>query len=268
MGKEIEEIRQEARAAMEYHCTREGEPLKEFEISDKVWLVTTNIKTKRPMKKRDDKKVGPFTITEKISSHTYKLNLPKTMRIHNMFHVSLLSEAKEDTDFHRQQVKPPPVLTEEGEEEYEVERIINWEQRKGGLYYQIRWVGYGPHEDTMERAEKIAELSEIMQIFLKEHPTAPIPSNYKPPKPHKKTTGRTANLSFQLHTTPTTTTTTITKDVGHPDLHQLHHRGPSPYLALDHPLLPCRRGGDEEPPGSVPPSGIDVQHEGAALYPH
>jgi hypothetical protein len=50
MGKEIKEIRQEARAAMEYHCMKEGEPLREFEISDKVWLVTTNIKTNQPMK--------------------------------------------------------------------------------------------------------------------------------------------------------------------------------------------------------------------------
>jgi hypothetical protein len=121
MGKEIEEIRQEARAAMEYNRTKEGEPVKEFEIGDKVWLVATNIKTKRPMKKLDNKKVGPFTITDKISSHAYKLDLPKTMRIHNVFHVNLLSEAKEDTDFQRRQVKPPPVITEEGEEEYEVE---------------------------------------------------------------------------------------------------------------------------------------------------
>jgi hypothetical protein len=61
MGKEIEEIRQEVRAAMEYHRKREGQPLKEFEVGDKVWLVTTNIKSKQPMKKLDDKKVGPFT---------------------------------------------------------------------------------------------------------------------------------------------------------------------------------------------------------------
>jgi hypothetical protein len=131
------------------------------------------------------------------------------MKIHNVFHINLLSAASEDVDFHRRQVKPPPVITAEGEEEYEVEKIINWEQRKDGLYYQIRWTGYGPHEDTMERAEKIAELEEVMRDFLKEHPDAPTPKTYKPAKGYKRTTGRTASLSIQLPTPlPTQASTT------------------------------------------------------------
>jgi hypothetical protein len=149
-------------------------------------------------------RLGPFTITKKISSHAYRLELPKTMKIHNVFHINLLSAASEDTDFDRRQVKPPPVITAEGEEEYEVEKIINWEQRKDGLYYQIRWTGYGPHEDTMERAEKIGELQEVMKDFLKEHPDAPIPKTYKQVRGYKKTAGRTANLSIQLPTLPPT----------------------------------------------------------------
>jgi hypothetical protein len=76
------------------------------------------------MKKLDDKKMGPFTISERISSHAYRLNLPKTMRIHDVFHTNLLSPFKEDADFHRKQPNPPPVISEEGEEQYQVDRII------------------------------------------------------------------------------------------------------------------------------------------------
>jgi hypothetical protein len=70
MGKEIEEVRQEARAAMEYNRTREGEPVKEFEIGDKVWLVTTNIKTKEPIKKQTTRKWDPSPSSIK-SLHTH-----------------------------------------------------------------------------------------------------------------------------------------------------------------------------------------------------
>jgi hypothetical protein len=228
MSKEMTEIWDEVKASMEFHRTKEYAPRKEFEKGDQVWLVTTNIRTKRPMKKLDNKKLGPFTITEKVSTHAYRLELPKTMKIHNVFHINLLSAASEDVDFHRRQVKPPPVITAEGEDEYEVEKIINWEQRKDGLYYQIRWSGYGPQEDTMERAEKIAELEEVMKDFLKEHPDAPTPKTYKQARRYKRTAGRTAKLSIQLPAhLPTKAHPTIflTQHACPLSLHSLPHSG-------------------------------------------
>ncbi|QRV73499.1 chromo domain protein [Ceratobasidium sp. AG-Ba] len=103
------------------------------------------------------------------------------MRTHNVFHINLLTPFPEDKDFHRRQARPPPIVTEEGEEEYKVDHVVAWEQQKNGLYYQIRWKGYDPIEDTMERADKIAELSQIMEDLLKRHPKAPVPKNYKHP---------------------------------------------------------------------------------------
>ncbi|QRV84964.1 Retrotransposable element Tf2 protein [Ceratobasidium sp. AG-Ba] len=176
----MQEIWDEVIASMEYHRSKEDTPKHEYKVGDKVWLVGQNITTRRPSKKLDNKKLGPFVISEKISSHVYRLELPKTMRTHNVFHINLLAPFTEDKDFHRRQARPPPIVTEEGEEEYEVDHVVAWEQRKNGLYYQIRWKGYDPIEDTMERAEKIAELPQIMEDLLKRHPKAPLPKNYKP----------------------------------------------------------------------------------------
>ncbi|QRV83520.1 Transposon Ty3-G Gag-Pol polyprotein [Ceratobasidium sp. AG-Ba] len=55
----------------------------------------------------------------------------------------------------------------------EADPDINWKT------LEIRWKGYDPIEDTMERAEKIAELPQIMEDLLKQHPKAPVPKNYK-----------------------------------------------------------------------------------------
>ncbi|QRV85410.1 Retrotransposable element Tf2 protein [Ceratobasidium sp. AG-Ba] len=169
-------------ASMEFHRSKENTPKREYKIGDKVWLVGQNITTRRPSKRLDNKKLGPFVISKKISSHVYCLELPKTMRTHNVFHINLLTPFTEDKDFHRRQARPPPIVTEEGEEEYEVDHVVAWEQRKNGLYYQIGWKGYDPIEDTMERAEKIAELPQIMEDLLKRYPKAPLPKNYKPNK--------------------------------------------------------------------------------------
>jgi hypothetical protein len=170
----------EAIAAMELHQGI-ASPIEGLSVGDKVWPLLTNISSKRPSKKLDNRKGGPFTITEKISSHAYRLDLPKTMKVHDVFHINLLTRTNEDEDFHRRQAKPPPIITEEGEEEYEIDHIVAWEWRKGKLLYQIRWKGYDPIEDTMERAEKFIDLPELLNDLAKRLPDAPMPCKDESP---------------------------------------------------------------------------------------
>ena len=49
-----------------------------------------NIKTIRPSKRLDYKKIGPFKVLAKVGTSAYKLALPPSMAIHNTFHSSLL----------------------------------------------------------------------------------------------------------------------------------------------------------------------------------
>jgi len=58
-----------------------------FEVGNKVWLSTRHFRTTRPSKKLDYKRTGPYTISKIIIKNAYKLDLPKTMRNHNVFHV-------------------------------------------------------------------------------------------------------------------------------------------------------------------------------------
>ena len=51
------------------------------------------MKTKRPSTKLDYTKLGPLKIDEVIGKVNYKLKLPEDMRIHPVFHVSLLEPA-------------------------------------------------------------------------------------------------------------------------------------------------------------------------------
>ncbi|CAG8598176.1 9802_t:CDS:1, partial [Scutellospora calospora] len=55
---------------------------------------------KRPSKKLISKFMGPFKIVQKISTVAYQLELPKTMRIHPVFHISSLKQyyPNEDKD--------------------------------------------------------------------------------------------------------------------------------------------------------------------------
>ena len=174
MTTNLSKIWDEVSASMEINKGIE-KTIPGYQVGDKVWLLLTNLSTKRPSKKLDNKKGGPFTIIEKISSHAYRLDLPKTLKVHNVFHINLLSSFTADKDFQRTQTKPLPIITDEGEEEYEIDHIVSWEWRNGKLLYQIRWQGYDPVEDTMERAEKFSESTELLKDLQGRFPNAPMP---------------------------------------------------------------------------------------------
>src|SRR5271156_1443163 len=80
-----------AKSAIYYNKKRsEGPDLKE---GDLVYLLRKNIKTTRPSSKLDHTKLGPFQIEKAHGKLTYRLKLPKDMRIHPVFHISLLEPA-------------------------------------------------------------------------------------------------------------------------------------------------------------------------------
>ena len=60
-------------------------------------LSTTHPETTLPSAFRR-RYVGPFAVTQQISDVAYRLELPPNMRIHNVFHVSLLKPYHESPD--------------------------------------------------------------------------------------------------------------------------------------------------------------------------
>jgi hypothetical protein len=96
---------------------------KGYEEGEKVWLEGTNIKRPYDSPKLSPKQYGPFEVVAKISPVEYKLQLPDTWQIHDVFHVSLLMPFTETKEHGQNFIKPPPDKIE-GEEEWEVEQIL------------------------------------------------------------------------------------------------------------------------------------------------
>jgi hypothetical protein len=123
-----------------------------YQPGDQVWLEGTHIQMTHPMAKLAPKRHGPFTIKEAISNVTYHLELPPTWKIWNTFHASLLTPYKE-TDTHGPNFKRPPPELIKGEEEYEVEQVLDSRKfgQGGTLQYLIKWKGYPDSENQCVR---------------------------------------------------------------------------------------------------------------------
>ncbi|QRV79946.1 Retrotransposable element Tf2 protein [Ceratobasidium sp. AG-Ba] len=148
------------------HCSPE-----DIKVGDKVWLDARNIKTKRPVAKLSAKKIGPYKVVKKEGTHAFRLELPHTLKIHPVFHTSLVSLKKEDL-FERKRSQPPAVITPEGEEEYEVEKILDSQKRRNQVQYLVHWKGYGPESNTWEPLEHLDTAMGAVRKFHWDNPKA------------------------------------------------------------------------------------------------
>ena len=98
-----------------------------MKTGDQVWLEGKNLNV-RGTHKLLPKRYGPFKITEKIGAVAYRLDLPSSMKIHNVFHVDLLLPYKETEAYGPAYTRPPLDLIE-GEEEYKIESIRDVRKR-------------------------------------------------------------------------------------------------------------------------------------------
>ena len=128
----------------------------QLQPGDRVWLETTHLSTDRPSPKLDWKRIGPLSISERLGPLTYRLNLPSSYKIHNVFHVSLLTPLKEDRIPGRTVPPPDPItIVQEGdkttpdvqEQYYIMERYVDsrWIINPKGEWefqFKVKWDGY------------------------------------------------------------------------------------------------------------------------------
>jgi Chromo (CHRromatin Organisation MOdifier) domain len=149
-----------------------------FITGQKVWLEGTNLKTSHLTKKFTPKRYSPFPITNVILPVVYRLTLPPSWKIHNVFHVSLLMPYKETEEHGPNFAEPPPELIEE-HEKYEVEQVLAsrlygcWKK----LQYLICWKGYSHAHDSWESVDDI-HAPDLVQAFHQGNPQAPGPAMY------------------------------------------------------------------------------------------
>ncbi len=133
-------------------------PAIEYKVGDKVWLDATNLHLPQPKKKLDDKRTGPFEIKNKKGASAYTLKLPPNWKIHTTFNELLLTPDTPPAFPNQEQPPPLPPDLIDGEEHYEVEKVLNSRQcrvwgRQGEpprttTDYFIKWKGYGPESNS------------------------------------------------------------------------------------------------------------------------
>ena len=125
MQRSLEEARSalaKAKEDMARYYNQRRTPAPEYQVGDKVFLNTSDIKTTWPSQKLAHRFLGPYPITTRVGRNAYRLGLPTSMsRLHAVFNVIKLRPAPEDPIPARHSEPPPPPDLIDGEEHYELD---------------------------------------------------------------------------------------------------------------------------------------------------
>jgi len=134
--EKMKEIQKEAKAAlgkaqeeMKKYADRKRREVDDYKVGDLVMLSTKDLKYQmvgRRTEKLTERFVSPYKIKKIVSSNTVELELPSTVKIHPVVNVSRICHYVRQVEGQRKKQLAPVII--EGEEEWEVERILNKRQ--------------------------------------------------------------------------------------------------------------------------------------------
>jgi hypothetical protein len=138
-----------------------------FQEGDKVWLSTDHLKIhNQPSSKFQQRYIGPYSIISKISAAAYELDLPSTMKCHNVFHISKLRSCTTPD------VQPDymPVSLDKERQDFIVDRIVDHDiatardgfyERGPCLVFKVHWAGYDTSDDTWQTYQSIRRVKAL-----------------------------------------------------------------------------------------------------------
>ena len=137
----------------------------EFTIGDMVWVSTRHM-VLSGNRKFQQRYVGPYRILERIGKVAYKLDLPPSMNIHPVFHVSLLTPHKpRPSDMAAPQDWDPDDEAEDGSPVYEVENILDQQGEGPSARYLVKWKGFSDADATWEPLSHLTNCARILRAF-------------------------------------------------------------------------------------------------------
>jgi len=115
--------------------------------------------------------IGPYPIVKVVSSNAYKLQLPESMKIHDVFNILVLRRhLHRPAEWEMVTTAPPGPVHVYGQEEYEIEKIVAHRRRQGQDQFCVKWLGYPDADNAWLDREELERCPDLLQEFEAFHP--------------------------------------------------------------------------------------------------
>jgi len=110
-------------------------------------------------------------VSKIINKNAYKLHCPKTIRNHNVFHMSQLDHYTRLVV--GQPSSEPHPVTVDSLEEWDVEQVLDSKQHYRKLHYLVQWAGSSNIRRSREPVEDLENARELISKFHRDQPNTP-----------------------------------------------------------------------------------------------
>jgi len=155
---------------MKKYADRHRGEAEEYRVEDLVLLSTKDLKYQmvgRRTEKLTERFVGPYKVKSIVLTNAIELELPSTVKIHPVVNVSRVQRYTSQVEGQKKEMPQPMII--KGEEEWEVEKIMNKRRVRGKDKYLVQWKGCTAEEDTWESRENLKNASDLVEEFEKEY---------------------------------------------------------------------------------------------------
>jgi hypothetical protein len=160
----MSESQQRMKSYYDHNRTRQ-----DFEIGELVLLDGKNLDIRHKgyakTKKLAPRFIGPFPIVKKVNKDSYELQLSQGLKLHPVFHTSLLKPYAQDAN-RKQQI--PKVILADGSEGQLVRKVLSHRKRRGKDQYKIYWLGETEAEATWVPVEDLKQIPGLIADFWKD----------------------------------------------------------------------------------------------------
>ena len=108
-----------------------------------------------------------------VGTNAVELRLPRSMRIHPVVNISHVKPYHEHLSGQPVTAPGPSNITEDCEEEYEVEFVVDSRYKGTRLEYLVHWKGWSDTDHTWEPLSNLGNAADAVRNFHTSHPSAP-----------------------------------------------------------------------------------------------
>ena len=94
----------------------------DFQVGDKVYVLTKSWNINRPSQKLDQQMAGPYAVLEQVGN-AFRIDLPPLIQIHLVISANKLHKAANDP-LPGQLQEPGPLIIVNGQEEWDVDKVL------------------------------------------------------------------------------------------------------------------------------------------------
>ena len=144
-----------------------------YAVGDRVWLSTDNLCLPRTSRKLSERWLGPYSITKLVGTNAIELHLPRSMCIHPIVNISCIKPYCDRLPGQPVSAPGPSNVTEDRDEEYEVDFVMDSRYKGKCLEYLVHWKGWSDTDRTWEPVSNLGNAAAAVHDFHASHPSAP-----------------------------------------------------------------------------------------------